>query len=71
MIQLTVPAALAIILFWPLGIWFTTWKYLKAYAAGQKHDAIIWFCVWGIIIAMVEWFALACYVIVQSALSVF
>ena len=68
MIHLTVPAALAILVLWPLGIWFCTWKYLRAYHVGQKTDAIIWFCVWGVIIAMVEWFALACYVLVERIL---
>lgn len=63
MIQLTISAALAITVLWPLGIWICTRKYLKAFKEGKKTDAWIWFAAWCIIIAMVEWFALALYVL--------
>ncbi len=66
MIQLSVHSALAILLLWPAGVWLCTWKYLHAYRAGKKTDALIWFGAWCVIIAMVEWFAIACYVLVGS-----
>ena len=69
MIQLSVYSALAIILLWPAGLWLCSWKYLRAYRAGQKTDALIWFGAWCTIIAMVEWFAIAWYVVVQGVRS--
>ena len=69
MFELSLPAALAVLVLWPAGIIYCTLKYLKSYRTGVKLDASIWFIAWCFIIAMVEWFALAVYDIVEFLLG--
>ena len=55
--QPNVLAAIVVVILWPLGLTLCTRKYLRAFRAGKKLDAWVWFFCWCIILSFVEWFA--------------
>jgi len=64
MVSTNIFLALAAVILWLAGIVLTTVKYLRAFRAGKRLDAWIWFISWCVFISLVEWFVFFGYSII-------
>lgn len=65
----TIVFPLAVIFLWIASIWLATKKYRMAIASGKKLDKWIWFFVWCVVLAFVEWPVYYMYQIIMKMLG--
>jgi|GEM_PF-1559182 hypothetical protein len=58
--------AFAALVLWTAGIVLTTVKYVRAFRAGKKLDAWIWFLCWCVMISFIEWVVFFGYIVVAG-----
>lgn len=68
MMNFGLPAALAIIILWPLGVFLCMRAYFKARRLGHKTESWFWFAMWCLLITFIEWWIVS---IVEAACLAF